>query len=175
MAEKFLPIPGYEEKYAVSDRGRVLSSWRRERILKLGIDRGGYLRVCLYDRHGGRQMKRVHQLVLAAFVGPCLPGREVNHRDGIKTNNRLENLEYMTPLENRHHASENGLTSHGEKHGSAKLSELQVRDIRRTYRWHSREFGTGALARKYGVSDVLIWFIVHGRNWRYLLRNEAAL
>jgi hypothetical protein len=93
--------------YEVSDRGRVRRT-DTTRIKRPTPDRKGYLRVFLY--HDGRKRTRfVHQLVLRAFVGPCPLGQEANHRDGVKSNNRLANLEYVTPSENNQHAWDTGL------------------------------------------------------------------
>lgn len=106
-------VPGYENSYAVSNFGRVKSLARRvrlwtpnageltravaERILRPGPQKkSGHLTVSL----GRRNSRMVHQLVLAAFAGPCPPGLEVLHRDGNPANNRLDNLRYGTRSEN---------------------------------------------------------------------------
>ncbi len=95
--------------YKVCDAGEVRSFKRREMIvLKPGIGSQGYPCVILY-RNGERNIRKVHRLVLYAFVGKCPDGMEVNHIDGNKQNNRLSNLEYVTKSQNVIHAYQNGL------------------------------------------------------------------
>lgn len=112
-SEKWVPIPGYEGSYEVSDLGRVRSldriitfQWSRVksgvgqrlargRILKK-VYRKGYPFVDL----GSRNFKAVHQLVMLAFVGPCPDGMQVRHDDGDRDNCRLENLLYGTQSDN---------------------------------------------------------------------------
>ena len=106
-AREWLPIPGYEGRYEVSNDGLVRSyvrfgrqsDKRREQpvILKSDTARGGYQKVRLQ----GRAVYGVHQLVMLAFVGPCPAGMEVDHLDCDPSNNQLSNLQYLTPEENR--------------------------------------------------------------------------
>lgn len=63
---------------------------------------------------------RVHRLVALCFIGPCPAGREVNHIDGDKTNNHIDNLEYVTSSENKRHAVDIGLTAVGADHHNTK-------------------------------------------------------
>lgn len=117
--EEWRPVKGWPN-YAVSNLGRVWS-WGGgrfpARILGAYNDRHGYPIVSLHDR-GNQRTRFVHRLVALAFL-PVDPSRpHVNHRDGIKQNNRCENLEWVTPQENSTHASETGLLATGERHGS---------------------------------------------------------
>lgn len=100
-------IKGYEGLYQVSSEGRIKSlKWNKERILKPGIDRGGYLLVTLCA--GGKpKTLKVHRLVCQAFHKnhenkPC-----VNHIDEDKTNNAASNLEWSTYEENNNHGTHN--------------------------------------------------------------------
>ncbi len=90
----------------------------------------------------------VHRLIATTFIPNPKNKPEVNHKNGIKTDNRIENLEWVTHEENHIHASINGLTAHGENHYKAKLNEFQVRVIRRcvdiTYMELSEIFGVTA-------------------------------
>jgi hypothetical protein len=94
-------IPTLENHYASTSDGRIYSA-KSECFLQPFRNGQGYLRVALYV--DGRKINRtVHSLVAACFLGPRPDGRHVNHIDGNKANNRRENLEYVTPLENALH------------------------------------------------------------------------
>jgi hypothetical protein len=131
-----MPVPGYESAYEVSDQGRVRSlNYRRTgrvRLLSPAPDgrRGGrgYLGVNL--GFVGRRYVRVHVLVLLAFVGPRPPGMEACHRNGDRTDNRLENLRWGTHAENAADTQRHGHVPHGERHCMARLSDTQVAEIR---------------------------------------------
>lgn len=99
--------------YEVSDRGRVRRAKPgpgtyagRLRALCANID--GYYKISMFAGHV-RVTTTVHQLVATAFIGPCPVGLQVNHIDGNKTNNNVSNLEYVSGIENAHHAMRTGL------------------------------------------------------------------
>jgi hypothetical protein len=118
--EQWRPIPGWEGLYSVSDQGRVRSERRTvtrtdgirrvcpEKILKSINSSDGRLHVSLCDRPKRVVTKRIHQLVLLAFVGPCPEGMEVLHWDDNSANNRLSNLRYGTRSENQFDSVRNG-------------------------------------------------------------------
>lgn len=123
MTERWLPVPGYEGLYEVSDRGRVRSldrvvnhasgPSRRKGVMLRSMLNGGRQQVSLW-RDGQRKMRFTHHLVLEAFVGPRPEGLECLHWDDDPANNRLENLRWGTSAENKHDAVRNG------KHGNTK-------------------------------------------------------
>jgi hypothetical protein len=111
-AERWRPIPGWAGYYEVSDHGRVRSVDRvityrgatvpvryKGRIRSLKRDYKGYLGVRLCAGPD-RSYQFVHKLVLFAFVGPCPPGFQCCHNNGIPDDNRLENLRWDSPSEN---------------------------------------------------------------------------
>lgn len=137
------PIPGYEDYYEVSNDGQVKSIdrviTRRDgvrvsytgRIRIPSVNAKGYLRLNLCD--GRNKQKDIHRLVAESFVdGRTEERNQVNHINGIKTDNRACNLEWVTNRQNINHAVENNLTAnkHGEKNPNAKLTQEDVNDIR---------------------------------------------
>jgi len=167
--ERWLPVVGYEGWYDVSDFGRVRSARTTTntyagRVLKLATN-FDYKLVTLY-RDGNKHTHRVHRLVIAAFVGPRPDGKEVNHIDGDKANNMVENLEYVTSSENKIHAYDTGLASNqGERHPSNKLVEKDVHKIRR---FLSKGLTRRAIASLFNVNRSTISAIADGRSWAYL-------
>ena len=97
------------EKYAVSDYGQV-KNIRTGKILSQHLRPGdGYLQVSLWANGKGHSFP-VHRLVALNFLNNFENKRDVNHINGIKTDNRLENLEFVTPSENNYHAVHNKLS-----------------------------------------------------------------
>lgn len=110
--ETWRPVVGYENRYEVSDQGRVAAKsyqartrygdlcWRPARILAGRRNKKGYIIVALTGDDGKCIQKRVHRLVLEAFVGPCPEGMEGCHGPGGPGDNRLENIRWDTRQEN---------------------------------------------------------------------------
>jgi hypothetical protein len=194
-----VPVPGYEGCFSVSNLGRV----RRERdgqhtkagrIYKPLVTPNGYCHVEL--SLGTVATKRrlvIHTLVALAFIGARpSPRHQVNHKNGVKTDNRADNLEWMTPAENAEHASRTGLLATGERHwlhrlpdtrprgdahwtraqpnrlprgsqhGRAKLHEDDVRAILRS------DASPRVLAAQYGISTSVIDQIRARKIWRHV-------
>lgn len=110
---------------------------------------------------------RVHRLVAEAFIPNPLGLPEVNHRNGDKSDNSVENLEWVSRRDNMRHAFSAGLAVNrrGETSSRAILTQEQVDYIRSVHRTRHREFGQSALGRKFGVTNSCIWRVVHGDNW----------
>lgn len=107
-------IADYEGRYSISLSGLVRRNTAAQgakvgRILKPQMHQQKYLRVNLY-KNGKMQYHKVHILVIKTFLGARPTGYQINHKNGIKTDNRIENLEYVTPRENILHAWTNGLS-----------------------------------------------------------------
>jgi hypothetical protein len=116
--ENWKPVKGYEGFYEVSDRGRIKSTTRevktginfnetrisKGKMLKLAKKRTGYL---CFDASKENKVKtlQVHQAVASAFIENPLNKPCVNHKNAVKTDNRIENLEWVTHKENSEHAS----------------------------------------------------------------------
>ncbi|TDL05607.1 hypothetical protein EUA05_17955 [Mycobacterium paragordonae] len=126
-----------------------------------------YLRVWA----NGRQVK-VHTLVCTAFHGPRPDGMECRHLNDVKADNRAENLCWGTMSENHEDAVRNGLRRplRGQRHGRSKLSEDDVRVIRRDYA--EGRCSQDELAKRYGVSQRLISGIVRRKTWTHIADDE---
>ncbi len=163
MNEIWKPIPGYKDIYEVSNLGRIKSYARRYcRILRASLNTKGYPQVCLW-RDGGKSIFRVHRLVLLTFLGEN--NLECNHKDGIKTNNRLDNLEYCTPQENIKHKVINGLVARGNKIPNNKLNIQQVKAIKLRLSFGETYWN---IAKDYLVVPGTIYAIKNGRTFSYV-------
>jgi len=153
--------------YFVTEDGRVWGS-RRKHVLKPNLTTtGGYLQVCLCAG-GKRKTRKVHSIVLEAFVGPCPEGMECRHLDGDRTNNSLDNLVWGTAKENAQDRDAHGnwKPAEGEQHGGAKLTESKVKLIRLLYRAKQLKFTQVELSELFGVVPSVICNIVRNRCWR---------
>ena len=165
--EVWKDVVGYEELFSVSNKGRLFSK-RTNKILKQNIVGNGY-NACvtkLNGRKGSNLVMKIHREVAKAFIPNLDELPFVNHIDGDKLNNNVENLEWVTPRENVVHALALGLSSleHLKDSNKAfrKLSEDEVRYVRSEYKPFDRKLGARALARKYGVCKETILSIING-------------
>lgn len=162
----FRVITGFS-RYAVSDRGDV-ASFINGRLKKCWVDGRGYPSVGLQTDEGKTKIRRVHVLVAAAFIGPRAEGMETCHIDGNPLNNHVSNLRYGTGAENLADKRRHGRVLVGENHPNAKLTRLQIAQIRSEYkREHRTKSNSKELSLKYGVCMQTIAKIVFGRLHRY--------
>lgn len=178
MMEEWKDIEGFEGYYQVSSLGRVRSLDRMVRsavksgyrtsrgiVMRQDVGRFGYCRVPL-------SMKRktvaylIHRLVATAFIPNPNNHPAVNHIDGNKLNNAVENLEWITHQGNIIHSIGLGLTKIGDSHPRAILNSEQVAFIR-----SSKEKGR-RLAERFGVKEVTISAIRHNRIWKSCLTSN---
>ena len=168
MTEQWLPIPGYEPFYDVSSLGRVRRSAHYEArpigIRKARVAKMGYYMLALWAHNEGHS-EYVHRLVCSAFHGPS-NGRQVNHKNGDRLDNRPENLEWVTSSENEHHAMrELGKTNAGERNGQSKLTAEQVLEIRSL---HSQGIPNVALSERFGICERYVRSILSRRAWKHI-------
>jgi len=175
MTETWKEVPGYPG-YEVSDQGRV-RSWRSKRypgkrrkkpwVLRPWTNSEGYLRVSLC-KDGKRDTRLVHRVVLSAFdPDPPAERFQGEHLDGSKDNNKLANLRWSTPKENNARKHEHGTQpKRGEESHQARLTEDQVREIRRLKAEEGWSFTK--LGKHFGVSDVACSKIVRRKTWSHV-------
>lgn len=107
----------------------------------------------------------IHRMVATAFVPNPYDKPQVNHIDGDKTNNRADNLEWVTQSENMKHAVLHGLAAdqRGENNSNSKLTNADVVDI--LFRYHEVGETQVSLAKEYGVHSTTIGAVVNGRSF----------
>lgn len=156
------PVKGLEGLYEISNTGLVKSLRRIGKIMTQYTTKCGYKRTALYDKNMKQKHYFVHRLVAKAFLENHDLKKWVNHKNGIKTDNVVGNLEWCTPSENHFHAYRTGLkSSKGEKHFH-KVTESDVREIRMS------DKPVKELALKFGVTKCAIWDIRARRCWTHI-------
>jgi hypothetical protein len=156
--------------YEVSNLGRVrraTDGYRTYagRILNPGKNHDGYVYINLQNK-----CHMVHRLVASAFIGERPEGFEVNHVDNNRSNNSVSNLEYMTHDENVKYSADKGRYAEscvrGEAHRSAKLTEEDVRLVRKIYDAGLSSYY--ALSKIYGVTKRAMRLVVQRKTWKHV-------
>lgn len=157
-------VEGFEGLYRVSNEGVLMSTPRRctkGGVVKRNKMKNGYEKYILC-KDGKVHTVRAHRLFAQHFIPNPDSKPFVNHIDGNKSNNSVENLEWVTRQENVEHAVRTGLFNvKGEKHPMVKLTDTEVLEIRDLYKhkiYNQREIG-----EIYGVSKTNISFIVRNK------------
>ena len=168
MEEVWKDVKGFEGLYQVSNIGNVkrLISERvfAERLIGRTIDKYGYVKRVL-SKNGKNNHFTEHRLVAIAFIDNPNNKPAVNHINGIKTDNRVKNLEWCTNKENKEHAVITGITNQkGVKHNMCKLTEEQVCEIRKIGFSQTRM----SLSKKYGVSRTHILRLIKNEGWEHI-------
>ncbi len=160
MEEIWKDIEGYIGLYQVSNLGRVKS---KRGVLKSQKSNVGYLRYALWKGNKSKNFSS-HRLVAKAFILNPEGKKEVNHIDGNKNNNKVDNLQWITSSENQRHAFDTGLqvSIKGSKHYNTKLTEEDVLDIRASNQRQKE------LAHQYKISRATIGDITYRRTWKHI-------
>ena len=167
-------IKGYEKLYAVTKDGKVWSypkwygrSLRKGKFLKPRMAENGYFYVVLYRKDKKIKEPRIHQLVARTFISNPKNKPQVNHKNGVKTDNRVENLEWCTSSGNLKHAFRTGLKSNkGEKHSQSILTDEYVKEIKKLVQEGAVQ---RRVAEKFGVTASCINDIIVGKTWTHLV------
>ena len=163
------PIKGFEGYLISSDNGQIYSNVKGKTMfpLKTYTKPDGYLAVSLWDSsERGKKTRKtflVHRLVAETFIPNPESKPTVNHKDVVKTNNCVDNLEWATLHEQEAHSFANGLNyaRKGEEANRAILTWDDVHYIRK----HYPEESVSKLSKKFGISEIAIYKILYNENW----------
>lgn len=157
----FQVIPGFSS-FRVNSKGEVMNE--RGMVLRDHND-NGYRKISLKGDDGVRRGVNVHRLVVLAHLGPIPKGMWVNHLNGVRTDNRLSNLEVVTPSDNHIHARDVLKRKYirGSEMGRSKLTEEGVEAVRLLsgMGWSQRK-----LASAFGVSQPCVSNILNELSWK---------
>lgn len=157
---------GAAPQYLITPLGDVYSCYRGQWKKRCPqVHSNGYLALYL-STDGKRHRVYIHQALADAFIGPKpTPRHEVRHLNDNRLDNRLANLAWGTRAENSADMVRNGRSRPGVRNAQARLTEDQVRDIRR--RWALRERQRD-IAATHGVSQRAVLFILKGQTWKHV-------
>ena len=153
MAPRKLTIDDYE----ITRDGKVINKHTGHTLAPQPNGKG-YLRVSI-----GKKLMFIHRLVAEKYIPNPENKPQVNHKDGNKLNNCVDNLEWVTNQENRNHAVDNDLQVIGERCSWAKLTEENVKEIRANPGYENEYW-----ARKFKVSRGTINDVVNYRTWKHV-------
>ena len=158
-------LPPPLSSYAVTSDGRVIGYWRGRVVLSGSLDKDGYRRFTLIADDLSRAYPRAAQLICAAFNGPCPDGMEVRHLNGNNSDDSAGNLIWGTHQQNIDDKTRHGTVARGERSGTAKMTEAQVREIKSA----RKTWGMGVrFAARFNVTPSAISDIFRGRTWGHI-------
>lgn len=159
-------IPALGGRYEASENGEIRHV-EKKNIRKPRLNRYGYLQMNFSrnDGSGKNDTMLIHRLIAITFIENPSNLPEVNHKDGNKQNNAINNLEWCTSSTNQKHAFKTGLqkAQRGEKHCGAKLTLQQVKQIRKLYT--NSCYSQQELAGLFHVAQTTIGKIIRGERY----------
>ena len=154
-------IPNFPGYFA-SSSGQIFSNRRGSlKEMKLSVHRDGYFKIMICVEKT-KYTRMVHRLVASAWITNSENKREINHKNGDKKDNRVENLEWVTSSENAFHKTSILRKCIGEQTHLSKLTEDQVKEIR------SSKEDSLIMSRKFGVHRSLIYLIRQRKIWKHV-------
>jgi hypothetical protein len=160
LVDGFEEMMDYYQVCLEEDRAWVTS--KNGKVLKTG-DCHGYRRYYLMLKSGKPKKILEHRLFAMCFIENPENKSDINHKDGVKSNNLLSNLEWNTRLENINHAFQTGLSKPilGEKHGRAKLKDSEIPLI---FEMQKTGLSQRAIGLRFGISQMQISRILRSEN-----------
>lgn len=170
-----IPIKGFEGFYSLDEKGNIFSHPRNGtkkngQFVKCHVDIKGYYYIYLAV-HGKRYPKRLHRLLGEHFIPNSNNEYCINHKDGNKLNNSLDNLEWCSLAYNTQHEFRTGLAKpiclRGKDNPNTILTPTKVRAIRKLIKYEG--ISLRAIGRKYGVSVNTIINIKNKITWNHIV------
>jgi len=165
--EIWKPVVGLEQRYLISNLGAVKSIKPKPMLLKQQKNRIGYMDIVIRNSEQKKIHRFVHRLVAEAFIPNPNKKPQVNHIDGNKQNNRVDNLEWATSKENIGHAISIGIrNTQGERNPFSKTAEetvLKIRELYNTGKYFNRE-----LSKMFNMPISTVEHITSRRRWKHL-------
>lgn len=172
-------ITGYEGLYQISDTGLVKSLKRTcnskngklrivpEKILTPKLDKDGYL-VLHLSKNNKRWYISIHRLVGLNFISNVFNFPEINHKDGNKLNNNVNNLEWCTTKKNVQHSFDIGLNipKKGSKRAMSKMTEEKVIEVRNRYK--NENISLKILSKDYNICAQTLHSIINRKTWKHV-------
>lgn len=160
----------YSKRLEISNDGKLRNA-KTKRVYKVCVNHGGYYQVyiSLGKRKCGKIFK-IHRCVAESFIPNPENYPIINHKDGNKLNNAIDNLEWCTQRDNIIHAIQTGLLipAHGNQIHNTKLNSNDIIYIRENYKPYDKIFGSRALARKFNVDHSTILSVINRINWKHI-------
>jgi len=164
--EKYLIEKINEGKYRIDENGKIYCIYKKGEKEVKSLTSRGYIRVSFYHNKKNYQC-RAHRIVWIYFNGDIPDKYEINHKNGIKTDNRLSNLELLTSEENWIHGIKHGLQKcgPGEKHYNARLTDNDIREIRMRFSNGESQID---IAKDFNMTISSIYGIVNRKTWKHI-------
>lgn len=162
-----------KEYYYITEEGKIYSTKMNDFMKQRNKKGTDYKIINLMKTNGKKKTFRINRLMMLCFCPIDNPEKmEVNHIDGDKSNNKLQNLEWCTSSENQKHAFKNGLQKarKGENSNFSKLSEKEVVEIRKIY--STQKITQKELANKFNTTKSNISAIVNYKSWKEITFND---
>jgi len=160
--------------YVISSFGRIFNLYYGKsynyniKELKTNSNSSNYIKITLHYNNKSYN-KWIHRLVAEAFIDNPYDKEEVNHKNGIKTDNYIWNLEWVTHKENVEHAEENNLTYHPK--GENNHSKIKEKEVIKISNMILKDYSPKIICKKCKISKQIFQSILHKRKWKHVTKD----